>query len=74
MNESDGSRHGAIAAIVAIPILIACCAAPVFAIGLVSATIGWFSGIGSMEMIGLLGITATAVFSAARFKRTKKKA
>lgn len=74
MREPDGSKQGAIAAIIAIPIMIACCAAPVITFGLATAVFGWFSGIGSMEIIGLLGISAAAVLGFCRYKEAKKKA
>ena len=74
MSEPDGSKQCVIAAIIAIPIMIACCAAPVFTFGLASAVFGSFSGIGSMEIIGLLGIIAAAVLGSSRYKVAKKKA
>ena len=73
MSEPDGSKQGVIAALVAIPIMIACCAAPVFTLGLVTTIFGWFSGLGLIEIVGLLGIIAAAVLGFSRFKEAKKK-
>ena len=61
MSEPDGSKQCVNAAIIAIPIMIACCAAPVFTFGLASAVFGSFSGIGSMEIIGLLELCGTSL-------------
>lgn len=73
MSEPENSKQGTIAAMIAIPVMIVCCAAPVFAIGLASAAVGWFSGIGSNEVIGFFVIIAAISFGLNRFRGTKKK-
>lgn len=73
MNEPDNSKQGMIAAVIAIPIMIACCAAPVFTLGLATAAVGWISGIGLMEIMGLLLITAAIAFGLSHIWGNKKR-
>jgi len=71
MNEPEGSKFGAIAVIVAIPVMIACCAAPLLMFGLAASAVSWFSGFGTLETIAVLSVVAAGVFSFNRFKRSQ---
>tara|TARA_R110000744_G_C19329142_1_gene558390 strand:+ start:1036 stop:1254 length:219 start_codon:yes stop_codon:yes gene_type:complete len=63
VNEPGRSKYGVVVAIVAIPVAIACCAAPVFMLGLVSAAVGLLSGINSIIVIGFGVVIGALAFS-----------
>lgn len=56
-----------IAALVAAPILVACCVAPAFMAGLAATSLGWVAGFSALELMGLALVTVVLVLALMRF-------
>ncbi len=69
MNHNNGSKNSPWALIIAVPVMIACCAAPLLVFPMLAGLGSWFTGANVLTAIVVSLAVALIVFQVARSRR-----
>ena len=71
MNDDDKSHGGLWAILIAVPVMVICCAGPLLFLPLLAALRSWFSGVNILAAIVIALAVALAVAQFAKSRRCK---
>lgn len=69
---NDMGKGGKFAAIGIAPLMILCCAAPLFLPALIAGTAGWFTGVGGMVLVFALAMAGLLAYRIHRRRRERR--